>query len=78
MNKTDFKKAIYSRLESTQDDIVLEIVYDILENGRPIQEHILKSESLKQAIDRVLDDINNGRLVTNHEANKEIDEWLNK
>lgn len=52
MNKAKIKKEIYSRLESIQDDAVLEIVYDILENGLPLSGDILKSESLKKAINR--------------------------
>ena len=78
MNKAEYKKEIYSRLETAQDDMVLEIVLDILQNGLPIKEHILKSESLKLVIDRGLDDIEQGRLLSDEQANSEVDVWLNK
>ena len=78
MNQTDLKNEIHSKLDAVKDDLVLEIVYDILANGLPISEDILKSESLNRAIDRGLDDIKNGRVMSDEQANKEIEEWLNK
>ena len=60
------------------NDSILEIVYDILANGVPISNEILTNSILNQKIDRGLDDIKHGRLISDEQANKEIEEWLNK
>ena len=78
MNQTEIKQEIQTQLDSTNDDTILEIVYDILQNGLPISDDILNSKSLKDSIDRGLQDIKHGRLISDEKANKEIDEWLNK
>lgn len=78
MTTTEFKKEIYSRIESTMNDEVLSVVYDILQNGLPISEDILNNDSLQKSIDRGLEDKKYGRIINNEDANKEINEWLNK
>jgi predicted transcriptional regulator len=78
MTQTEIKQEIHSRLDSMNDDSILEIVYDILANGVPISNEILTNSILNQKIDRGLDDIKHGRLISDEQANKEIEEWLNK
>ena len=53
-------------------------MYDILQNGMPISDEILNNDSFKNSIERGLDDIRQGNVISNEEANREIDEWLNK
>jgi predicted transcriptional regulator len=78
MTQTEIKQEIHSRLDSVNDDSILEIVYDILANGVPISNEILTNSILNQKIDRGLDDIKHGRLISDEQANNEIEEWLNK
>lgn len=78
MTQTEIKQEIHSRLDSMNDDSILEIGYDILENGIPISDTILTNTMLNQKIDHGLDDIKHGRLISDEQANKEIEEWLNK
>lgn len=78
MNQAEIKQEIHSQLDSTNDETILEVVYDILKNGLPISDDILNSKSLNASVDRGLEDIKNGRLISDEQANKEIDEWLNK
>ncbi len=78
MNQAEIKQEIHCRLDSTNDDTILEVVYDILQNGLPISDDILNSKSLNASIDRGLEDIKLDRLISDEQSNKEIDEWLNK
>ncbi len=78
MTQTEIKQEIYSRLDSTNDDSILEIVYDILANQIPISDDILTNPILNQKIDRGLEDIKHGRLISDEQASKEIEEWLGK
>jgi predicted transcriptional regulator len=78
MTQTEIKQEIHSRLDSTNDDSILEIVYDILANGIPISDTIRTNTILNQKIDRGLEDIKQGRLISDEQANREIEEWLNK
>ena len=78
MNQTEIKKVIHSQLDILDNDTILEVLYDIIQNGLSIPENILNSKSLNASIDRGLDDLKNNRLISNEQADKEIDEWLNQ
>jgi len=78
MSTLDFKEMIHARIDSIDDNEFLSKVYDILENGIPLPNDILTNKSLLNSIERGLDDIKNGRVITLDQSNKEIDQWLNQ
>jgi hypothetical protein len=78
MSTIDFKEMIHARIDSIDDKEFLSTIYDILDNGSPLPSDILTNKSFLNSIERGLDDIKNGRVVTLEQSNKEIDEWLNQ
>lgn len=74
----ELKKQLIDKIQSTDDNNILEDVYRILEVGTLDIETVILSNSQKENIDKGLDDIENGRYLTDEEADKEINEWLKK
>lgn len=74
----DLKKQLIDKIHSTQDNAVLEEIYRLLEIGEQENEIFILSESQKQSIDMGIENIENGRFITDEEANKQIDKWLKK
>ena len=78
MNKAEFKEKIHSKIDSIDDDDFLIAINDILENGIPLPDDILSNESFLQSIERGLEDVKDGRVITLEQSNNEIDEWLSR
>ena len=72
------KKQLIDKTQSTDDDKILEEIYRILEVSTQEVDLIVLSDDQKARIDRGINDIKEGRYLTNEEANREIDEWLKK
>ncbi|MBK7763241.1 MAG: hypothetical protein IPI46_07690 [Bacteroidetes bacterium] len=77
MSTIDFKEKIHSRIDSIDDQEFLSTIYDILENRLPLPKDLLSNESFLQSIEKGMDDVKNGRVISLEQSNKEIDEWLN-
>ena len=78
MSSKEMKKKLIDKIQSTDDDKILEEVYRILEVSTQEVEIIMLSDHQKNQIEKGLRDVEEGRLLTNDEANIEIDEWLKK
>mgnify|MGYP003548574599 CR=1 FL=1 len=78
MSSKEMKKQLIDKIQSTEDDKILEEVYRILEVSTQEVDMIVLSSDQKGRIDKGIIDIEVGRYFTNDEANKEIDEWLKK
>jgi hypothetical protein len=74
----ELKKQLIDKIQSTEDNSILEDVYRILEVGTLDIEMVVLSNSQKKNIDQGLEDIEKGRYLTDDEADKEIKEWLKK
>ena len=74
----ELKKQLIDKIQSTDDNSILEDVYRILEVGTLDIEMVVLSNSQKKNIDQGLEDIEKGRYLTDDEADKEIKEWLKK
>jgi hypothetical protein len=72
------KKELIDKINSTEDENILEEVYRILEMGTKEAEMIVLSEEQKNAIDRGIEDFEEGKYLSNEDANHEIDQWLKK
>ena len=78
MSSQELKKKLIEKIQSTDNDSILEEVYRILEVSTEDVDMIMLSEDQKARIDKGIRDIEEGRYLTNNEANREIDEWLKK
>ncbi len=78
MLTTEMKLELIKKIQSTVDENILEEVYRILEVGSEEVDMIVLNEQQKFRIDKGLKDIEEGNVLSNEDANKEIDEWLKK
>ena len=74
----ELKKQLIEKIESTDDNAILEEVYRILDIGEDNFDIYHLSSEQRLAIDAGLEDIKNGRVISHDEAKKEIEEWLSK
>ena len=78
MSTVELKERLISKILHTENPEVLGEVFRLLEIENEEIEVIKLSDQQKQAILQGQEDIKNGRFLTNEQADKEIDEWLNK
>ena len=62
------KKQLIDKTQSTDDDKILEEIYRILEVSTQEVDLIVLSDDQKARIDRGINDIKEGRYLTNEEA----------
>jgi hypothetical protein len=78
MSTTELKERLISKILHTNSPELLGEVFRLLEIENEEMEVIKLSDQQKQAILKGQEDIKNGRFLTNEQADKEIDGWLNK
>jgi len=78
MSIVELKERLISKILHTESPELLGEVFRLLEIENEEMEVIKLSDQQKQAILQGQEDIKNGRFLTNEQADKEIDEWLNK
>ena len=78
MHTLELKKQLIDKIESTNNDILLEEIYRILDMGEDNLELYKLSSHQKAAIDEGLEDVKQGNVISHEDAKKEIDEWLSK
>ena len=76
MTITEMKKSILERVNQIDDDLILEEVYRILQMPFDEKEIFVFNQQQKDSLDRVEQEIDNGRYVTNEQSEKDLDEWL--
>jgi len=74
----EMKLDLIDKIISTKDENILEEVFRILEVGTQEADLVVLSEEQKESINQGLKDIEEGRYLSNEEANGEIAEWLKK
>jgi len=74
----EMKQELIDKINSTQDENMLEEVYRILEIGSEEVDMIVLSDEQKESIDQGIKDIEEGKYLTSDEANSEIEKWLKK
>lgn len=72
----EMKQELINRINTTKDENILEEVYRMLELGNQETDIIILSDEQKESINKGIKDIEEGRYISNDEANSEIDEWL--
>ena len=78
MTIIEMKNQVIGKINQLTDDELLMDVYKLLNDSLIDSEIYRLSDNHKVAIDTAINQINNGDFLTNNQANKEIDEWLNK
>ena len=74
----EMKKQLIDKINSTTDENALEEIYRILEAGDIEVDMVILSEDQRILIDQGLKDVEDGRVLSNEEANRQIDEWLRR
>ena len=78
MSTAELKKKIISEINDIDNEDLLLEVYQLLETEHEAAALYPLSEDQLSAIRKSQDQIKKGQFVTEEDANKEIDEWLEK
>ena len=78
MSTVELRKRLIEKIQKIQDDRILEEAFRLLEleTMEDIEVYKLNYDQ-KKAISEAREQIRNGQFLTEEQANKEIDEWLN-
>ena len=78
MSTTELKKRLIDKIQKTDNENLLEEAYRLLELETQDIEVYKLTDDQRKAINEARQQIKNGEFLTDEQANKEIDEWLNK
>lgn len=78
MSTIELRKRLIDKIQKTDDDMLLEEAYRLLEMEVDELDIYSLSNSQKEAIELSRQQIKEGKYLTDEQANKEIDEWLEK
>ena len=78
MTTKELKKRVIGKIHQINDDELLADVYKLLENREEEAITFTISDDHKIAIELAKSQISSGDVISNEEANKEIEEWLKK
>jgi tRNA A22 N-methylase len=78
MSTVELRKRLIDKIQTTKDERILEEAYRLLEIETEDIEIYKLNKDQKKAISEARQQIKNGQFLTDEQANKEIDEWLNK
>lgn len=78
MSTVELRKRLIDKIQSTKDDRILEEAFRLLELETEDIEIYRLNDAQKKAISEARQQIENGQFLTEEQANKEIDEWLNE
>jgi hypothetical protein len=79
MSTVELRKRLIEKIQKTQDERILEEAFRLLELEATEDIEIYKlNDDQKKAIGEARQQIKNRQFFTDEQANKEIDEWLNK
>ena len=78
MSTVELRKRLIDKIQKTKDERILEEAYRLLELETEDIEIYKLNDDQKKAINEARQQIKNGQFLTEEQADKEIDEWLNK
>jgi hypothetical protein len=78
MSTTGLKERLIDRIREIDDEDILAEAYRLLGTDPDLEEPYKLSNEQKAIIDEARAQIRNGAYLTNNQADKEIDEWLNE
>ena len=78
MSTIELKERLIDKIQTTENQELLEEAFRLLElESEDIDIYKLTAEQQK-SVKEAQEQIRNGQFLTDDQANKEIDEWLNK
>ena len=77
MSNTKLKEKLINKIKETDDPSILEEVSNLFELQEPDTVYQV-NDNQKKAIEEAKEQIKNKETLTDEQANKDIDEWLNK
>ena len=78
MSTIELKKRLIDKIQKTENEGLLEEACRLLELETSDIEIYKLSDNQKLIVEESRQQIKNGQFLTDEQANKEIDEWLNK
>lgn len=78
MSAIELRERLIEKIQITNDENILEEAYRLLDLETNDIEIYKFSNEQKTEIETYRLQINQGQFLTNEQANKEMDEWLNK
>ena len=78
MSTVEIRKRLIDKIQNIQDGRILEEAYRLLELDTEDADIYKLNNSQKEAITVARKQIKKGQFLTEEQANKEVDEWLNK
>jgi len=78
MSAIELRERLIEKIRETNDENILEEAYRLLDLETNDTKIYKFDDDQKTEIDTCRLQINQGQFLTNDQANKEIDEWLNK
>lgn len=78
MSSAELKKRLIDKIQKTDNESLLEEAFRLLQLESEDIEVYKLSDEQKSAVNEAREQIKRGEFLTDDEANKDIDEWLNK
>ena len=78
MSSAELKKRLIDKIQETDNENLLEEAFRLLQLESEDIEVYKLSDEQKSAVNEAREQIKRGEFLTDDEANKDIDEWLNK
>jgi hypothetical protein len=78
MTVIELKKRLIGKINNTDNNEILEEMYRLIENEETDLSVYKFSSEQNVAIEEAQDQYRKGNIMTNEQADKEIDEWLGK
>ena len=78
MDSKDKKKDIIQTLQTSNDEELIQEVYELLYPNAAIEEFSIESlpQELQTKVKRAIDDYKNGRYVTHTQMKQKVEQWL--
>jgi hypothetical protein len=78
MNKTKLKERLIKEIQNIENEDILKEVYRLLDLESEDLESYKLSQEQVSVVNEARDQVKNGQFLTHEEAQKKINQWLNK
>jgi len=76
MSSIELKKRLIEKIRLTDDKMLLEEAYRLLEANTDETDHYILNDGQKNILEESRVEIKTGKYLTNDDANKEIEGWF--
>ncbi len=76
MTEIELKKRLITRIKSLKDPLLLEEVSRLIEPGSAEDDIYILSEQQKKDIEEAQEQYKKGQFISNEDADKQTDQWL--